>query len=265
MTRLLPLILIFCYALTGPARAWDAQGHRFICTVASYEMSAAARGAAKDLLGVGTREQFADLCVWADEIAGPRPETAGWHRMYVPHDAQTVDMGRDCADPDRCVIAAIARHLETLKSGAAAPVRAEALKFVMHLTGDLHQPLNIGFADDGGGAAIAATFHGRATTLRDIWETGLLAARPDSWREMADSYDKRFPYIERRLWPAGTLTDWANESLWIARTPATGYVGNPGGLEFGELYVRQNQLTALRRLSQAGVRLASLLNKAFGG
>lgn len=264
MIRLALILCALCAALPVPAWSWDADGHRFICTVASYEMSEQARGAVKTLLAVDTREQFADLCVWADEIAKDRPETAAWHHMYVPRDAQTVDLARDCADENRCIVAAIARTTRILESDQASVAKAEALKVLMHLIGDLHQPLNIGFAADHGGADIAAIFHGRTTTLKALWETELLKARPDTWREIADSYDKRFTYVERRLWPAGTPADWANESLFLTRTPATGYVGNPGGLEFGELYVRQNQLAALRRLSQAGVRLATTLNKIFG-
>lgn len=262
LLTILPTILLLL--LPSRAFAWGADGHRFVCTVASYEMNEPTRAAVKRLLHIDSREQFAELCTWADEAVAQRPETAGWHRMYVPKDAHTVDLARDCADPNRCVIAVLERNAQVLRGIAADTAKAEALKFVMHLVGDLHQPLNVGYADDGGGAGISAVFRGRTTTIREVWEDGLLKARPESWRETAESYDKRFTYVERRQWPAGTPLDWANESLYIVRTPATGYLGNPGGLEFGDLYIRQNQLIAIRRMSQAGVRLATMLNKIFG-
>ncbi len=253
---------ILSLALARPAWSWDADGHRFVCTVASYEMNERARGAVKALLALDSREQFAEACVWADDIARTRPETAAWHRMYVPRDAQAVDPARDCPATG-CLTSAIEYNHQILTSDAPNAVKAEALKFLMHLVGDVHQPLNLGFAEDRGGDAIPIVFHARTMTLRDLWDRELLRARPDTWRELADSYEARFPYLERRLWPAGAVTDWANESLWIMRTPATGYLGNPGNLEFGEIYVRQNQLAVLRRLSQAGVRLGLMLNRTF--
>ncbi len=57
---------------------------------------------------------------------------------------------------------------------------------------------------------------------------------------------------------------WAIESYWIMRTPATGYLGNPGNLTFGEVYVAQNKLTAMEQIEKAGLRLSHLLNRAFG-
>lgn len=244
-------------ALSRPAWSWDADGHRFVCTVASYEMNEQARAAVKTLLALETREQFADACVLADTDNPP------WHRMYVPKDAQSVDLARDCPATTGCMVSVIEQRTQTLKSDAPTMTKAEALMTLMHLVGDLHHPLNLGFAEDRGGADIPIIFHSRTMSLRDLWDTELLRARPDSWRELADSYEARFPYLERRLWPAGTVTDWANESLWIMRTPATGYLGNPGNLEFGEIYVRQNQLAVLRRLTQGGVRLGLMLNRIF--
>ena len=261
----LSLSLSLSLALARPAWSWDADGHRFVCTVASYEMNEQTRGAVKKLLALETREQFAEACVRADDAAGNRPEPPAWHRMYVPREAQSVDLARDCSGPDGCLVSAIEHKTRILQGDAPAAAKAEALKVLMHLVGDLHQPLNIGFVQDRGGADIPVVFRGRRMSLRDLWETELLRARPDTWREIAESYEARFPYIERRLWPAGTLTDWANESLWIMRTPATGYLGNPGNLAFGELFVRQNQLVVLRRLSQAGVRLGLMLNRIFAG
>lgn len=236
------------------AWAWGADGHRLICTVASYEMNEAARGQVKALLRLDAREAFAEVCVGPDA-----PE----HAIYVPHDAYEIDLARDCGGPGDCALTVVDESLAVLKAEVEGPSKAQALVRLMRAVGDLHEPLNVGFAADQGGRAISAIFRGQTTSLRAIWDDGLLEARPESWREIADSYAARFTYVERRTWPGGTPLQWANESLYIARTPATGYIGNPGGLDFGALYVRQNQLIAIRRMTQAGVRLGQLLNRTL--
>lgn len=236
------------------AWAWGADGHRLICTVASYEMDEAARGQVKRLLKLDTREAFAEVCVGPDE-----PE----HAIYVPPEAHEIDRACDCGGPGGCALTVVDESLAILKAEGDGVSKAQALGRLMRAVGDLHEPLNVGFSADRGGRDISAVFRGQTTSLRAIWDDGLLEARPESWREIADSYAARFTYVERRTWPDGTPLQWANESLYIARTPATGYIGNPGGLDFGALYVRQNQLIALRRMTQAGVRLGQLLNRTF--
>lgn len=254
---IVPLAAIAAILAPRTAGAWSADGHRFVCAVASYEMNETARGRAKALLAVATREAFAESC------AAPGADEDDEGTLHVPREARAVDMARDCARG--CVLADIARHLGTLRGAGPRAGQADALRRLMRAVADVHHPLNLGFAADRGGRDIAATFNGAPTTLRAIWDEGLLRAHPDPWRTLADGYAARFSYVERRTWPGADLLGagplaWANESLYLMRTPATGYLGNPGGLDFGGLYVRQNQLVVLRRLSQAGVRLGRMLN-----
>jgi hypothetical protein len=250
----LPFMATVLSILLAPlaARAWTADGHRFVCIVASYEMSEAARAKVKSILGVSTREDFAEACVAPEAEEFP---------LYVPLNAREINPARDCAAG--CALTVIADAVTALQAEGPQKQKAVALRRLMAAVADIHHPLNTGFSHDRGGRDVTAIFNGKPTTLRAIWDDGLLGARPEPWREIADSYAQRFPYVERRTWPHSAPLTWANESLYILRTPATGYLGNPGGLAFDSLYVRQNQLTAIRRLSQAGVRLARVMNELW--
>lgn len=250
-------------AISLPAQAWDAPGHRKACHKAWREMTDTARAGVSKLLEIETADDFANMCAWADDIADARPETKTWHVIDIPKDARTIDLARDCAAPQSCVVEQIGRYTDVLSSNAPVAARAEALKFVAHLMGDLHQPLHVAFAADRHGEDVKITFLGRETNLHELWD-GLLLEAPDPptrgytpfLQDLTDRYN-------RERWTVGTVRDWAQETFWVMRAPPTGYVGNPGGLVFDEIYVKQNYLVATDQLDKAGVRLGALLNKTF--
>jgi hypothetical protein len=251
------LILIFLGAAT-PALAWNRDGHRVVCTIAWDETSDAARANVGALLDISSKEQFVESCQWLES----RPDAKTWHRNFVPLGAREVDPARDC-----CTLREIERSLAVLKSSAGKAERARALKIFSHLIADLHQPLNFGFAEDGGGETIKGTFRGRPATLRQMWDQELIGTilNPDSPNGFLTIYgffsvEGRAPRIA-----AATPLDWATESFWIMRTPATGYVGNPGGLAYDDTYVKQNRRIALDQLDKAAVRLSAMLTEIFGG
>lgn len=231
------------------------------CVKAWSEMADAVRTKVSTLLDITAEGQFADSCAWADEILVARPETAAWHEIYIPKDARNVDLARDCPRTTSCIVAEVERQATIVASGAAKSARAEALKFLAHLIADLHQPLRVGFAEDRGGRDIEVTFLGRKTTLRTLWDSELLLApNPPSHgytaflQQLTDRYN-------RERWSMGTPRDWAEETMWLMRAPPTGYVGNPGGLAFDEIFVKQNYLIAVDQVDKAGVRLAFILNE----
>jgi hypothetical protein len=254
------LALLFLGA-AAPAFAWSRDGHRVACTIAWDETSEAARAAVGALLDISSKDQFVEACLWLDT----QPDKKTWHTVFVPRTAREVDPVRDCAAG--CALAHVERSLAVLKSKARKPEKAEALKVLTHLIAELHQPLNLGFVEDGGGETIKGTFRGRPVTLRSVWEQELLGTilNPDSPNGFLTVYG--YFSIEGRAprLAAETPLDWATETFWIMRTPATGYVGNPGGLDYDDTYVSQNRRIALEQLDKTGVRLAALLTEIFGG
>jgi hypothetical protein len=256
--------VVYVCVLSGPAFAWGDAGHRMVCHVAWDSLQDKQRGEVKDLLGVDGEAGFADACAWANHHLGEHPETKDWHVVYVPKDARSVEESRDCPEKTSCLIREIERNRAILKSGAPREARATALKFLAHFVGDIHEPLRVGFAEDRGGEGIPATFLGKATTMRAMWDEEILATDPQALESLRATYQAYTPldrlYVE---WIETPPAEWATESLWIMRTPATGYVGNPGGLVFDEVYLKQNMPVALDRVAKAGMRLGHVLNEAL--
>lgn len=257
-------VLLVWAVSAGPVLAWNDAGHRMVCRVAWDQLLDTPEAQVKELLGITTEEEFAESCTWADRHLAENPETASWHEVYVPKSAREVDMARDCPQSTSCVLGEIERNLDILKSGAPREERATALKFLAHFVGDAHQPMRVAFVEDHGGADVTATFLGKSSNLRAIWDGEMLDTDPAGLEELASTYHLYTP-LDRLFvdWISDLPAQWATESLWIMRTPATGYVGNPGGLAFDQTYVKQNILVARDRIAKAGMRLGHLLNEAF--
>jgi hypothetical protein len=255
--RTLILSLLFL-GLTGPAFAWSRDGHRLSCAIALDVMSPTTRKEAFAILDIGKSEEFLELCFWAERVKTSQPETASWHAMLLPRGADAIDLARDCPEPKSCVVTRVVQEISTLKSDAPKEQKATALKLLMHLIADLHQPLNFGFTEDDGGRKIPAVLLGRKTTLYDIWETGLVEAE-----RVAPGGSLETLWLAHEVQTHPAPLDWARESFFIMRSPATGYIGNPGGQSFDERYVQQNRPIAMGQLEKAGVRLGLTLNDAL--
>ncbi len=244
------------------ASAWDRAGHQAVCAKAWQEMTDTTRTAVSDLLDASSAQAFTATCMWADEIVQSRPETRPWHFITIPKTERSIDLARDCPDGN-CVVAQIERQSAVIAGPAPKAERADALRYLVHLVADVHQPLHVAFAEDRLGENVRLAFLGRDMNMHALWDGELLKApNPPSHgytpylQEMADRHN-------RERWTGATPRDWAQETLWIMRAAPTGYVGNPGGLVFDELYVQQNYLVATEQLDKAGVRLGAWLNTLF--
>jgi nuclease S1 len=146
-------------ALSPPTYAWGPKGHRIVAIVAEAHLTDAAKQGISDLLDVETDPRVAslrDAAIWPDLIKGDRPETKPWHFVDIlisgknqPNNAY--DRARDCAD-DKCIVPKIAEFRDVLTDrNASMADRLEALKFITHFIGDLHQPLHVADNHDKGG------------------------------------------------------------------------------------------------------------------
>lgn len=260
--QILTILAFLAAGAPSPAPAWGPKVHRIVCTVAWDEISEQNRDRARDILNITAREQFAAQCVRPDDLIKKHPETAAWHVMNVAPGESEVDLDRDCPLPASCVVREIERNIGILASGASKDEKASALALLGHLVADVHQPLNLGLAEDRGGEATSAIFLGQPTTMRAIWDEHLLATVPEPTAPngILRIYGVLFRVGARsNSWTETRPLGWAQQSLWVMRAPATGYLGNAGGLTFDELYVKQNEIVALEQVDKAAVRLASVL------
>jgi len=275
LSRTTALILAaFAGAALAPERAhaWSAEGHRIVCEIAWQRMTPQARGMVEDLLREESDPVFARHCAWADQVRGTtHRHTAAYHYINIPAGAAGMDLRRDCDDADRrCVTWAIDHYARILaERGRPHAERNEALKFVAHFVGDLHQPLHAGRPEDLGGNRIPVSFYGdpapagRPLNLHAAWDGTFLRHAGITWPEGALRLHERIVSEEARRWQTLDLVGWTDESFLIAdrfaypALPADGYMGNR--------YVWPALAHSEAMLQVAGVRLAYLLNHVAAG
>ena len=161
------------------------------------------------------------------------------------------------------MIGAIAMHIGTLRDDkTSAAGKAQALKFLGHFVGDIHQALHAGRAEDRGGTAIKVRFLGEETRLHAVWDGSLIAGMGLDWQTLADRLHASILDAERVTWQSSDVHDWAAESHRLVVMRA--YVEPEDGWILGQDYVAQNAPEVAEQLRKAGVRLAWSLRAALG-
>jgi hypothetical protein len=203
---------------------------------------------------------LAQVATWADDVREARPETARWHFVDIPLDAETYRPSRDCRRRrgGDCAIAAIARARAALADARAPQAqRAEALRFLVHLVADLHQPLHCADDHDHGGNDVAVTLLGEPTNLHAVWDSGLLAVAGHGERATARRVAAWLAAHAAEPLTAGTTVDWALEAHRAAVEHAYAI---PRSHRLGQAYVAANLPVVDRQLALAAARLAGVLS-----
>jgi hypothetical protein len=244
-----------------PAFAWGAEGHEIIAAIALRELSPMARLQAASLLGGDT--MMIHDSNWADEIRDRRPETSRWHYVDIPLGAPGYDPRRDCRADD-CVVAQIENDRRMLaNSRAPRQQRAEALRFLIHFVGDIHQPLHAVDNNDKGGNAVRVYMPGDRTNLHRVWDAEVVEALGPDADMIAGSIDHTITPAQRKSWQAGTSADWANESYHIARDEIYPVSRGRRTMRLPAGYPRAESTVTRQQLARAGVRLAWLINNTL--
>jgi hypothetical protein len=265
---------VVCIAAAAPASAlWGRDGHAIVAEIAWRELSPETRAAIEALLAENDAgATIQETASWADAV---RPQDAyRWsaplHYVNMAPDAAEYLHSRDCPDQG-CVVSAIQRFRDEVRD-TSLPIeqRREALMFLVHFVGDLHQPLHGGRAEDRGGNDIEITFYGRESNLHRIWDSSILEAHDGSpWPVKAERLYAAISGHDRIAWLAdfhdedmlATAGRWAFESHALAEDYAYGLVENGDALSAN--YVNATVDVAELRLMQGGVRLAAVLETAF--
>ncbi len=240
------------------AHRWSALGHRLIATLAEDQLTPAATERARDLLG---GLSLPAVAVWADSIRPTHPTTAPWHYVNVPIDDPGYDAERHCPTPPGCVTWAIG-HFSALLSDTTAPraQRAEALRYLVHFVGDLHQPLHAGDNHDRGGNDVRVTFLGRRMNLHSLWDRALLDSRGLREAQWVALLRARRELIPLDVIRSGTPEEWTSESHARARQSAYDL---PADHILTATYATRRTSLLEEVLIRGGVRLAHLINTAL--
>ena len=201
---------------------------------------------------------------WADNLRATDPglgrRSARWHYVNIAGPGCEFDAARDCPRGN-CVVAALERQVAILADPARSDdERRQALKFVVHFTGDVHQPLHAGRGAARGGNDYQVSWRGKGSNMHSLWDSGLLNSRGlDEEQWLARLRDLPAPASPS---PAATAPRlWAEQSCRLVDT--AGFY--PAGHVVGQAYVDAHLPLAERQLRLAGDRLAATLNAALGG
>ncbi|HEV2348674.1 MAG TPA: S1/P1 nuclease [Terriglobia bacterium] len=241
--------------------AWGPEGHRDVAAIAEKNLKPETLAAIKAMLG--PYDTLAGDSVWADDIREEHPETAPWHYIDIPLMASSIDMNRECAQGN-CVIGKIYEFEAVLKNKSADPgVRRDALKFLVHFVGDLHQPLHCEDNGDQGGNKVQVIFFGQPMNLHAVWDGGILRREKVYGLRLAAELNSRITPAEKTAWARGTIEDWAMESHALAVQVAYGKLSHQTTPNLGDDYFNAALPVVELQIKKAGIRLASLLNQAL--
>ncbi|MES2046002.1 MAG: S1/P1 nuclease [Pseudomonadota bacterium] len=270
--------------LSAPASAYWEYGHETVGEIAMANVKPATRIAVRRLLAktamLDTPECPATTVegasTWADCIkklknpdGKPRFGYAyGWHFQDV-NICQPFSLTEPCKDGN-CVSAQIERDVATLRDRHAPQKdKVQALVFLIHFVGDLHQPLHAGEKNDKGGNDVLATYGIYSPprfNLHSIWD-GPLAERAAT---TGGSLVHRYPATVRAKVAAGTVTDWSRESWQLAHDvvytsalKGDPCAPNPAHVTLDDATIDSLVPAARLQLERGGLRLAKLLDKAF--
>jgi hypothetical protein len=243
--------------LPVPVLAWGNTGHRVIGAIAERHLDPRAGAAVRAILGT---ETLAQASTWPDYMRqSPDPfwRTAGaFHSVVVP-DNGVYDEARAPAEGD--AVTALRRFSETVRDrNAPLAERQRALRFIVHIVGDLHQPLHACNGRDHCGGDVQVTFFGAPMNLHAVWDYALIDHEQLSFTEWADWLDA--PLTAERI------AQWSqvDPAVWIAESAALRGATYPVGTELGKGYAFEQKPVIADRLTRAGVRLAAYLNRLFG-
>ena len=276
-------IAIAVAMVTTPAFAWGPEGHAIIADIAEAHLTDAARSKVQSLLAMENHTHLDEVSSWPDAIRFDHPATGPWHYVDIPLAETHYDADRDCPR-DACIVVKLAEFTKRLADPSAdGQARLEALKWVVHLVGDIHQPLHAEDNGDKGGNKIELSYFGKPTNFHAMWDSGIinhaLDLHPgphwtfdhDEVRTAAVGLDKGISAWHLEQWSApgtigsiGTLSvTWAEQSHALAQQAYSNLPPSRRPNGWSEQYQAAAWPIAQIQLERAGVRLAEVLNEAL--
>jgi hypothetical protein len=247
----------FIFMFPVQAAAWGDNAHRIIALIATERLSPAARQNISSLLN--GKENIVSVAPWADHFDRARGDNLAKHYVDIPLNKPSYSSSRDCGS-NNCLVEALKKNIEILRSPRGSKMqRAEALKYVVHLVGDAHQPLHCADNGDYGGQTLKIVFFGQETNLHSLWDSSIIARANLSEEAYAQLLSKKQQMSKGDNGAeGGTVVDWVNESHRLAR-----YAYETGGGNVGDAYYRRSRAVIEDQLLKAGVRLAKVLNESL--
>ena len=250
------LILFLVPFIMNQAFAWGQTGHRVVGLVAEQHLTKKAR---KKVEAVLQHNSLAEVADWMDNIRSDEKYnfTEDWHWVTIPDGMKYAETQKN---PNGDLVMKLEEIVAALKAHNLDQNKEEEyLKYLVHLVGDLHQPLHVGGKDDQGGNRVRLQWFGQNSNLHRVWDSEMIEGKDLSFTELADFVG---PVTKEQIkeWQANTIPDWA-QGMMVYR-PQVYKLPEDGKL--GYVYSYENFGTVQKLLLQAGIRLAGLLNQIYG-
>ncbi len=248
-------LCLFVFIFSGQAFAWGQTGHRVVGLVAEKHLNKKAR---KRVLRVLQDNSLAEVSNWMDDVKSDANynHTHEWHWVTIP---DNTSYDQTAKNPNGDLVMKIEELTAALKAKNLSPDKErEAVKFLIHLVGDLHQPLHVGGGNDTGGNDVKVQWFGQPSNLHRVWDSDMINGKDLSYTELAGFLGE--PSKQQvKNWQSGTIRDWAHGMI-IFR-PQVYNIPQDGKL--GYRYSYDNFNTVQQQLLQGGIRLAGLLNEIY--
>jgi hypothetical protein len=295
-------LVLLTFLAAAPARAWAPAGHRAIAVLAEKRLNPRAAAEVKRILQVDAN--LGDIANCADGIIyGPvhcggfdilqRADTASWHFINIPIGLKPGELASYChrvpgSAMGTCLVDRVKQQIEVLADkNALLDDRRLALVFVVHLMGDLHQPLHVADDDDWGGNKKPVSFEGWKANLHKLWDNSVSeSSLRDDINRFAPGSDARGQYwvyreeytgqtyADELRWTAwtdserptlrGNAYEVVDQAAWETYAMGRDMVYLPfykgGSNDLGPDYQAKMQPLARRQVSRAAERLAFVLN-----
>ncbi len=242
--------------LSTYAMSWGKTGHRIVGLVAEQHLSKKAK---KNIYSVLRNETLAEVSNHMDFIKSDDNyrHMSPWHYTTIP-DGKTYEEAGTSEQGD--IMVTIDRLVKELKSKTFTDKdEAFALKCLVHLIGDIHQPLHVGNGEDKGGNDIKLDYFWKSSNLHRVWDSGMIDGNDFSYSEYVD-WINHPTKIQVDTWQSASVLDWAYESQSVREQ----VYKFPEDKKLSYRYDYDNRKLLNERLLQAGVRLAGILNEIYG-
>ncbi|MEX2484252.1 MAG: S1/P1 nuclease [Brumimicrobium sp.] len=253
---LIGLVLLTTILFSNSANAWGMLGHRVVGEVASKHLSRKADRNIKKILG---HQTLAEVSNWMDDIKSDHAYDSlkPWHYTTIPDGMKYEDTD---PNPEGDVIYGINFLVEKLKSGLLTKqLECEYLKLLVHLVGDIHQPLHVGNGEDRGGNDVKVEWFWEPSNIHRVWDSGMIQSKRYSYTELTKIINHPSKEEVKEL-QSTSVVDWAHEAM----TFRDGIYDLPEDKEINYEYRYKHWDTMKSQLMKGGVRLAGLLNEIYG-
>lgn len=253
MKKVVSFILFTIVSLT--AFSWGPTGHRVTGHIASKYLNKKARKALERIL---EGQSLAMASTWMDEVRSDSTYNymTDWHWVTIPDGMAYEESAKN---PNGDIIQTLERIISELKSKKLSPQQEkEYVKILIHLVGDIHQPLHVGRGDDRGGNDIKVMWFRSDSNLHRVWDSDMIDDTKLSYTELAESIILP-PAPAIAALQKASVREWATESMTYRNK-----IYNIGNGRLGYTYSYLCLDDVRTRLMQAGIRLAGVLNAVYG-